>query len=193
MEKRESGASRRKRANAARSGLHLVVRAANFAAHKHRDQRRKGVERRPYINHPLELAEILCTEGDISDSNVIAAAILHDTVEDTETSLDELRGHFGGEIAAIVSEVTDSKFLDKATRKRLQIAKAGHISRGAALVKLADKISNLRSVLAAPPAGWSLRRKQQYFDWAKLVVDRIRHVHPGLARRFDAVYRRRLK
>ena len=191
MGKVKSGVEPGRRATAARDGLHLVIRAASFAAHKHRDQRRKGREQRPYINHPLELAEILYSEGGVSDATVIAAAILHDTVEDTQTTTDELRGHFGPEVARIVSEVTDAKFVGKAARKRIQVARAGHISRAAALVKLADKISNLRSVLAAPPIGWSLRRRQQYFEWAGEVVGRIRHVSPKLARQFDAVYRKK--
>lgn len=105
--------------------LGLVLRAAQFAAHKHRDQRRKDVKATPYINHPINLAEVLHTDGGVHDPIVIAAALLHDTIEDTETTYDELRGIFGTSVADVVIEVTDVKFLAKDSRKRLQVAKAG--------------------------------------------------------------------
>ena len=171
--------------------LGMVLRAAQFAAHKHKDQRRKDAKATPYINHPLGLAEVLHTDGGVSDTVVIAAALLHDTIEDTETTYDELRGIFGGEVADTVVELTDTKFLGKEARKRLQIAKAGRASERARLVKLADKICNLRDILASPPAGWSLARRQKYFDWAKEVVDQTRGVNPKLDRMFDRLYRQR--
>ena len=126
------------------SDLILILHAASFAAQKHRDQRRKDAEASPYINHPLALADILAREGDVTDARVIAAALLHDTVEDTETTIEELEERFGKRVAAVVAEVTDDKSLPKAERKRLQIVKAGSKSTEAKLVKLADKIANLR-------------------------------------------------
>jgi guanosine-3',5'-bis(diphosphate) 3'-pyrophosphohydrolase len=171
--------------------LGLVIRAAHFAARKHKDQRRKDANASPYINHPIGLAEVLHTDGDVSDPIVIAAALLHDTIEDTETTYDELRGAFGAAVADVVVELTDVKFLAKESRKRLQVAKAGRASDRARMVKLADKICNLRDVLASPPAGWSLARRQKYFDWAKAVVDRARGVNPKLERMFDRLYRQR--
>ena len=167
--------------------LSLTLRALEFAAWKHRDQRRKDSNASPYINHPIALATVLRIEGNVQDATVIAAALLHDTIEDTETTWQELRGAFGEEIAEIVLEVTDTKWLDSATRKRLQVQKALASSKRAKLVKLADKICNLRDILASPPAKWTLERQQKYFDWAKEVVDRIRGVHPDLERRFDEV------
>lgn len=125
------------------------------------------------------------------DPAVIAAALLHDTIEDTETTFNELRGEFGEEIADVVVEVTDVKWLDKDLRKRLQVARAARASASAKLVKLADKIANLRDILASPPEDWSLERQQKYFDWAKEVVDKIRGTHEGLERRFDELYRLR--
>ena len=166
----------------------LILRAVAFAAHKHRDQRRKDKDASPYINHPIQLATVLWEEGGVRDPEVIAAALLHDTLEDTETTWQELRGVFGEEIADVVLEVTDTKWIKKALRKRLQVARAAHSSDNAKLVKLADKICNLRDIGAHPPAGWSLQRKQQYFDWAKEVVDQLRGTHPELERRFDEVY-----
>lgn len=166
----------------------LVLRAVAFAAHKHRDQRRKDKEASPYINHPIELAHVLWDEGEVRDPLVIAAALLHDTLEDTETSWQELRGEFGEEIADIVLEVTDTQWIRKEVRKRLQVAKARHSSEAARLVKLADKICNVRDLGTRAPDGWSLERKRQYFDWAKEVVDRLRGTHAELERRFDEVY-----
>ena len=173
--------------------LPLILRAANFAAHKHRDQRRKGSNKLPYINHPLELAEVLCLEGGVTDPVVLAGALLHDTIEDTETSYRELRGLFGTRIADVVAEVTDAKFLGKELRKRLQVSRASKVSAEAAQIKIADKICNLRSMLSSPPAGWPRERIQRYFDWAHEVITQLRDAHPGLAGRFDALYRQKPK
>ncbi|MBK8864376.1 MAG: bifunctional (p)ppGpp synthetase/guanosine-3',5'-bis(diphosphate) 3'-pyrophosphohydrolase [Betaproteobacteria bacterium] len=166
----------------------LLLRAASFAAHKHRDQRRKDARASPYINHPLMLADILASEGSVTDTVTLCAALLHDTIEDTETKPDELRELFGPEIAAVVVEVTDDKTLEKADRKRLQVEHASVISDKAKLVKLADKIANIRDVVSSPPADWSLDRKRDYFDWAKRVIDQLRGVHPQLEAAFDAAY-----
>ncbi|MEO1086062.1 MAG: HD domain-containing protein [Acidobacteriota bacterium] len=169
----------------------VVVRALAFAAGKHRHQRRKDECGSPYINHPIELLDVLVTEGGVSDPAVLAAALLHDTVEDTETSSAELEAHFGEHIAGIVREVTDDRSLPKAERKRLQVEHAPHASREAQLVKLADKICNVRDILASPPAGWDAERKQTYLNWSKRVVDGVRGVHPGLEARFDSLLDRR--
>jgi GTP diphosphokinase / guanosine-3',5'-bis(diphosphate) 3'-diphosphatase len=165
-----------------------ILEALQFAALKHRDQRRKDLEASPYINHPIALANILWREGGVTDASVICAALLHDTIEDTQTTAAELRRHFGAKVAGIVLEVTDDKKLDKAVRKRLQIEHAPHLSRAAKLVKLADKISNVRDMNASAPAHWPLRRRREYFDWAKKVVDGLRGVHPRLEKLFDAAY-----
>jgi guanosine-3',5'-bis(diphosphate) 3'-pyrophosphohydrolase len=169
----------------------LVLKAMAFAAWKHRDQRRKDVDASPYINHPIALAEVLWHEGGVRDSVIIAAALLHDTIEDTETTPEELGGAFGASVAAVVEEVTDVKFLSKRARKELQIARAGRASVRAKQVKLADKICNLRDILASPPKDWSIERKRQYFDWAKKVIDQVRGTNPKLERRFDQLYRKR--
>lgn len=168
--------------------LATLLRAASFAAERHRLQRRKDVEASPYINHPLALATILCSEGGVNDPTVLAAALLHDTVEDTETSLEELRREFGPDVAAIVAEVTDDKSLPKEERKRLQIAHAASKSEGAKLVKLADKIANLRDIVATPPADWSDERREAYFHWAKQVVDGLRGVNSALEAAFDNIH-----
>lgn len=166
----------------------LILRAVAFAAHKHRDQRRKDKGASPYINHPIQLAKVLWEDGAVRDAEIIAAALLHDTLEDTETTWMELRGEFGEDIADVVLEVTDTQWIKKELRKRLQVARARHSSAPAKLVKLADKICNLRDMAAHPPADWGLERKQQYFDWAREVVDQLRGTHAGLERKFDEVY-----
>jgi len=171
--------------------LALLLRALAFAAHKHRDQRRKDAEASPYINHPIALAEVLAIEGGVSDVEVLAAALLHDTIEDTATTDGELREHFGERIAEIVAEVTDDKSLPKAERKRAQIEHAARLSAGAKLVKLADKICNLRDVAQRPPSGWDLARRREYFDWASQVIDRLRGAHAKLEAAFDAAHARR--
>jgi len=165
----------------------FILRAASFAADKHRNQRRKDAAASPYINHPLSLAAILADEGGVTDPAILAAALLHDTVEDTETTIDELETLFGNNVAAIVAEVTDDKTLDKAERKRLQVEKAATKSAGAKLVKLADKISNLRDIADCPPTNWSDERRSEYVSWAIEVVAGLRGVHPGLEGVFDGI------
>jgi guanosine-3',5'-bis(diphosphate) 3'-pyrophosphohydrolase len=165
----------------------LLLKAVAFAAEKHKNQRRKDANATPYINHPIALAKVLKEEGDIDDIAVLAAAILHDTIEDTETTADELRARFGDEITGIVLEVTDDKSLPKAERKRLQIEHAAHASPKAKLVKLADKICNLRDIASSPPADWSAERKLEYFEWAGDVVSRIRGINPSLEKTATAL------
>ena len=165
-----------------------VLIAAAFASRKHTAQRRKDAAATPYINHPLELARVLTEDGGVTDAATLCGALLHDTVEDTDTTIAELQSIFGEEIASIVAEVTDDRSLPKPERKRAQVEHAAHISDKAKLVKLADKISNLRDVAHSPPDRWDLQRRQEYFDWAKSVIDRLRGVHPALEAQFDRVY-----
>jgi GTP diphosphokinase / guanosine-3',5'-bis(diphosphate) 3'-diphosphatase len=171
--------------------LGAFVKAVAFAADKHRNQRRKDAEASPYINHPIALANVLANEGGVADVTVLCAAVLHDTIEDTETTPEELQAIFGPKVAAVVMEVTDDKLLEKSLRKQRQVEHAPHISTEAKLVKLADKISNLRDILASPPADWSAERKQNYFEWAAKVVAGVRGVHPGLESVFDDLFARR--
>jgi guanosine-3',5'-bis(diphosphate) 3'-pyrophosphohydrolase len=168
----------------------IVLKAGLFAAEKHKNQRRKDAEASPYINHPIALANVLADEGGIDEADVLCAALLHDTVEDTETSAEELKALFGQDVLSIVLEVTDDKSLPKEVRKQAQIDNAPHLSCEAKLVKLADKICNLRDILTAPPADWSAERKRDYFSWAGKVVAGIRGVHPRLEAVFDALVER---
>ena len=171
--------------------LQNLLKALAFAADKHRLQKRKDVDASPYINHPIALANILCNEGHITDIDVICGALLHDTVEDTDTTPEELAAEFGPAIRGIVMDVTDDKTLPKAERKQRQIAHAAHASDHAKLVKLADTIATLRDVAQNPPPDWSLPRRQEYFDWGKQVIDQIRGIHPELEEVFDVAYAKR--
>jgi GTP diphosphokinase / guanosine-3',5'-bis(diphosphate) 3'-diphosphatase len=166
-----------------------LLTASTFAARKHRDQRRKDAEASPYINHPIEVAEILARIGGVDDVVVLQAALLHDTVEDTQTSPDELEREFGSAVRKLVEEVTDDKSLPKLERKRLQIEHAPQLSPRAKLIKLADKICNVRDVMHSPPKDWDERRRVEYFDWAAKVVAGCRGTNRALERHFDALLR----
>ncbi|MFI4974352.1 MAG: HD domain-containing protein [Caulobacterales bacterium] len=165
-----------------------LTRAYHFAAQKHVDQRRKGEAGEPYMNHLTEVAELVAqaTDGDL---DIVVAAILHDSVEDTDATLEELRALFGPRIAGLVAEVTDDKSLPSKTRKDLQVRHAPHASWGAQIIKLADKTANLRSMAASPPAGWSRERRDEYVAWAHRVVDGCRDANVWLADQFDAAAR----
>ena len=165
----------------------LIFKALEFAARKHRDQRRKDREASPYINHPINLVNLLWNTAGVTDPVVVMAALLHDTVEDTATTFAELRQEFGEEVEQLVREVTDDKSLPKQERKQRQVEHAAHLSQKAKWVKLADKISNLRDIIGSPPADWSSDRKREYFVWAKQVVDQLRGAHPQLEAVFDDV------
>ena len=162
-----------------------LMKALHFAADKHRDQRRKDEEASPYINHPIEVAELLARVGGVKDLVTLQAAILHDTIEDTNTTGEELEASFGKDVRKVVEEVTDDKALIKADRKRLQIEHSPHLSERAKHVKLADKIANVRSVLEAPPAKWPLSRRREYLDWTEQVIAGLRGSNPALEKYYD--------
>ncbi len=164
-----------------------LLNALNFAARKHRDQRRRDQPRSPYINHLLEVTRLLWEVGGIHDAATLAAAILHDTLEDTATTPDEIRVIFGEEVLGLVQEVTDNRSLPKQRRKQLQIEHAPHISFKAKLIKLADKISNVHDLIYSPPHRWSLARKQGYLLWSEKVVAGLRGSNPALERRYDEI------
>ncbi|MBT8120360.1 MAG: HD domain-containing protein [Gammaproteobacteria bacterium] len=171
--------------------LKLILKALEFSARKHKNQRRRDIEASPYINHPISLANILCNEAHVTDVNVICGALLHDTIEDTETIAEELEAEFGVEIKDIVMDVTDDTSLHRHERKQAQIDHAPHICNQAQLIILADKISKLRDMSLNPPPSWSLDRRQEYFDWAKKVIDQLRGANAILESIFDDAYAQR--
>jgi (p)ppGpp synthase/HD superfamily hydrolase len=167
-------------------GLLLAVAAVEFAAKRHVNQKRKGARAEPYFNHLAEVAGLIAVATDGTDPALVAASYLHDTLEDTPSEYEELLSLFGEDVAALVSAVTDDKSLPKAERKRLQIVHAAEASTRARLLKIADKISNLRSLAASPPADWDSGRAIEYVDWAEKVVAGCRGLNPGLEALFDA-------
>jgi (p)ppGpp synthase/HD superfamily hydrolase len=170
------------------ASIQRILAAARFAAEKHAQQRRKGENGEPYFNHLLEVAELIAASDRDLDVELVMAAFLHDTVEDTGVTLPELEQHFGKDVAALVGEVSDDKSLPKETRKRLQVEDSHKKSPRAQTLKLADKISNLRAIIASPPVGWSLERKRQYFEWARQVISGIEAPNPFLKAEFDKAY-----
>lgn len=168
-----------------------LLKAVDFAAIKHKDQRRKNPGKTPYINHPIGVANILSNEADVTDIEVLVTAILHDTVEDTETSCEEIEEHFGRCIRILVEECSDDKSLQKAERKRQQIEHAPMCSPKAKLVKLADKIYNLRDLNEITPEGWSEERVQEYFSWASKVFVGLRGTNKNLDRIYEELLKNR--
>lgn len=167
------------------NNLITLVHSINFAAKKHRSQKRKGADGEPYINHPLEVLNLLMTVGKVEDFDILIAAVLHDTIEDTETTEEEITELFGTEVCEMVLELTDDKTLPKPVRKQLQIEHAPHISVGAKQIKLCDKISNIRDVSENPPDGWSVERRGEYVNWGEKVVAGLRGANENLEKHFD--------
>lgn len=158
-----------------------------FAAQKHQFQTRKDPEATPYIIHPMGVAEQLIEIGHVSDPDIILGALLHDTVEDTQTTFEEINQHFGSRVEMFVRELTDDKSLPKAERKRMQIVNAPHKSAGAAMIKLSDKLYNLNDLIKNPPSNWPKERIDQYFQWAEEVVNTLPWVNAALKNSVDAV------
>lgn len=165
------------------------LKGVAFAAEKHKHQRRKDVTASPYINHLIAAANVLAKEGNVTDEDLLLAAILHDAVEDTETSFAEVEKQFGKSVADVVREVTDDKTLPKAERKRLQEETAPHASSRAKQLKIADKICNIRDIVHNPPAHWPIERKREYLLWTIRVVAGCRGVNALLDRAFDETIR----
>ena len=165
----------------------ILLRALHFAADRHQRQRRKGSSQMPYINHLIGVATLLADTGGVTDETLLLGAVLHDTVEDTETTLEELEARFGAAVADLVREVTDDKSLPKHERKEMQVRHAATASPRAKQLKIADKISNLRDVLDHPPMTWSRERRREYFAWAARVVANCRGYNPALEAAFDAI------
>jgi len=162
-----------------------ILAAARFAAERHAAQRRKGRSAEPYVNHLLEVAELLARTADELDINLIVAALLHDSIEDAGVTRAELAERFGEDVAALVAEVTDDKSLLKEARKALQVQNAPNKSPRAQALSTADKIANIRSIATSPPTGWSFERRVDYVRWARQVVGRYRDLNGRLAAEFS--------
>ena len=165
----------------------ILLKAVQFAAFKHQKQRRKDADASPYINHPIGVAHLLAEVGGITDIDTLVAAVLHDTIEDTETSADELEAQFGRTVREVVEEVTDDKNKLKDVRKQLQIEHAPTLSDRAKAIKLGDKIANVRDVTESPPANWDRARRAAYLDWTEQVIAGCRGTNDRLERYYDQV------
>ena len=163
-----------------------LMEATLFAADKHRDCRRKDADGTPYINHPIMVVHLMAGIGGITDIEALQAGMLHDTIEDTDATPEEVEERFGRAVRDLVMEVTDDKTLLKDERKRLQIEHAPHLSPPAKVIKLADKIANLTDLVNSPPAHWPLERKQAYVRWSGRVVQGCRGANASLEQVYSA-------
>lgn len=166
--------------------MNLPIQALRFAAKQHAGQVRKDRQRTPYINHPIHVMSLL-TEAEIDDAALLAAAALHDTVEDTHTTIEQIEALFGAEVATLVAAVTDDKDLKKAQRKQLQIEHMPHLPAKAQWLKIADKTANVEDLLTNPPHDWHYPRLLEYVEWAAAVVAQCTAPHDALLQRFDEV------
>jgi guanosine-3',5'-bis(diphosphate) 3'-pyrophosphohydrolase len=168
--------------------MNILLKALTVSSSAHAGQYRKGTPKIPYINHPIYVAYLLAEYGNISDEEVLAAAILHDTIEDTNITYSDLQVQFGTRIADIVQDCSDDKDLPKEERKLMQIKHASTISPQAKLVKLADKIANLSDISLNPPQKWSIERKVAYLNWSQNVINAgLRGLNPMLEDMFDTL------
>jgi len=165
--------------------LPQLLDALNFAAQKHKNQTRKD-GKIPYINHPIQVANILAQNGE-TDISLLSAALLHDTIEDTNTSEKEILENFGQEVLQIVLDCTDDKYLSSQERKAKQISSASSKCRAAKVLKIADKICNVTDISSNPPIGWSIKRKQEYLDWSAKVVNELVGTNIQLEERFNEI------
>ena len=174
--------------NTAVKEISLVLKAFSFAAKKHSNQRRKDSTSTPYINHPIDVAYLLWEIGKVRDLDIITAAILHDTLEDTDTTAEELEAEFGVKIRKLVEEVSDDKNLPKDERKQYQIDTTDSLSFSARNIKLADKICNVEALVESPPVDWSEKRKIEYAAWGNEVVKKLTGTNLKLERFFEGLY-----
>ena len=165
----------------------LIEKALAFATEKHKNYTRADEEQSPYIVHPIAVRHILSEVGGVEDAEVLAAALLHDTLEDTPTTREELIENFGQRVCSLVEEVSDDKTLPKQTRKDLQIQHAPQLSEGAVLIKLGDKISNVTDITNTPPTNWDSNRRLEYFEWAEKVINNCPQVNEKLENYFKDI------
>lgn len=171
--------------------MSLLFKAWLFATERHAKQTRKNAAKSPYITHPVEVTQILIDAG-VTDEETLAAALLHDTIEDTGVTHTQLTDLFGRRVADFVQECTDNKSLSKVDRKKLQIEHAAVISDNAKVIKLADKISNLKGMLGDPPVNWTPDVRHGYIVWCRAVTTELRGVSPKLDLMAQELYDRLL-
>ena len=161
-----------------------LIDAILYAASSHAGQLRKDCVT-PYINHPIEVMHLLVYTGGIEDHEILMAAVLHDVIEDTSVTAEDIAERFGKNVASVVLELTDDVTQPKEERKRLQLQNAGKLSRAARLIRISDKICNVYDMLYAPPGNWDLKRRKEYIEWANAVVKKISGTNEGLESHFE--------
>ncbi len=169
--------------------LERIFKAINFATRKHHGQVRKDQRGSPYVTHPIAVANAIWGLGKVSNDLTLISAILHDTLEDTDTQESEIEELFGEEVLSVVLEVSDDKSQEKMERKRQQVIHAPHLSQAARLIKLSDKLVNCRDILQSPPKNWPIARRREYIQWAADVVAEIRGTNDALENAFDQMLR----
>lgn len=160
--------------------IDLILAAIEFATDKHKDQVRKNKDKSPYITHPLLVTLYLVEDGKVRDSQLITAALLHDTVSDSVATSDEIQKKFGKQVALYVGEMTEDKGAPRAERKRRQVIAAAHQSLGAAQIRMADQLCNLKELRTTPPEDWNRTRIDEYYHWSQSVLDRLPTANPEL-------------
>lgn len=164
------------------------ILALTFSAQKHKDQRRKGSLNIPYVNHPIEVSNLLARTVGTDDLLLLTAAVLHDTLEDTKTNPEEIRSLFGEEVLSVVQEVTDNMSLSKEIRKAKQVEKAYMLSNRAKLIRVADKVCNVIDILKTK-YHWTNSQKRDYVRWCIQVVNQCKGINKDLDQVFiNAIY-----
>ncbi len=166
----------------------IILDTIEFASEKHKNQRRKDIDATPYINHPIAVANLISKVGQVNDVAILQGALLHDTVEDTATSYEEIEQRFGKTVADYVAEVTDNKSLPKDERKRQQVSRGPYKSVGAKTIKLADKLNNLTSLIETTPKSWTVERIQGYYIWSFFVIEGLRGTNAALEAELDKIF-----
>ena len=163
----------------------ILIDALNFAAEKHQYQRRNGYDRLPYINHLIKVVKTMMEVAQVTDEVILLAAILHDVIEDTDLTEEALAYRFNPKTAAIVRELSDDMTLEHAKRKQLQIVRAKGLSKAARMIRIADKVCNMRDLMSYPMIEWSVEKKRAYVKNSIQVVDEIRGTNAALENWFD--------
>ena len=155
-----------------------LLQTLYFAAKAHKSQKRKGDGGVPYINHLIEVATLLSLEAGVTDIEVLQAAVLHDVLEDTPVTLDELNDVFGERVAGLIEAVTDDKSLSLEQRRQKQVDMISCASPEVKLIKLADHCSNIVCI----PDTWVANRVEQYKMWSFEVASKCFSISDRLAK-----------
>jgi len=150
-----------------------VLGAAIFATEKHKSQVRSNEKKTPYIIHPIEVADLVMKIGHVYDKDVLITALLHDVMDDTQTTYEQITSLYGTKVSSYLEEMTSKQGLSLKEQKKQQIMQAFRQNPSVAIIKLSDKLSNLKTLATSPPPSWSRDRIDQYFQWAQTVIENL--------------------